>query len=56
MKRLSLKQQIQIVGGAIVLSGLLGGRGAHPSRIVFLVGAAIFLSTFITWKPKKGDD
>jgi hypothetical protein len=51
------KQWLQIVGGGLMLAGITGGRTVqfwHPK--MFLAGALIFLSTFITWKRKGNDD
>jgi hypothetical protein len=53
-----IKRWLQIVGGGVMLAEILGGRQFHyqPSPKMFLVGALVFLSSFITWKAKKSDD
>lgn len=55
---LTWKQWLQTVGGGAMLAALLPGRTAqwrfHP--YIFLVGALLFLSSFITWKPTNPDD
>jgi len=54
---MTTKQTLQIWGGGLMLAGIMPGRTLHfwhPK--MFLAGALIFLSTFITWKRKGNDD
>ena len=55
----NIKNWLQIVGGSLMLSAILGGhRGFYYewNPKVFTAGALIFLCAFLTWKPKVNDD
>lgn len=52
---LTWKQWLQTTGGALMLAAILRGRSAHWTfhPYMFLIGALLFLGTFITWKPDQ---
>ena len=53
------KRWLQIIGGSLMLAAILGGhRGFYYewNPEMFLAGALVFFSTFITWKRKANDD
>jgi hypothetical protein len=55
---MSAKKWLQIVGGSLMLAAVVGAGDIrwrfHPK--MFLAGALIFLSTFLTWKRDRNDD
>ena len=53
---MNTKQWLQILGSGLMLAGITGGRTVqfwHPK--MFLAGALIFVSTFLTWKHNAND-